>query len=66
MGSEARHEWESLHGLYGRITDLYGGIYQMSFLLSRSKVDLLKELKQVRLQVLEVPAKLEKDSDRHP
>jgi hypothetical protein len=29
-------------------------------------VDLLKELKQFQLQVLEVPAKLEKDSDHHP
>jgi hypothetical protein len=39
-----------------------GAIYQVGFEVSRSKVDLLKEVKQVQLQVLELQASLRKES----
>jgi hypothetical protein len=41
-----------------------GAIYQVGYEVSRSKVDLLKEVKQVQLQVLELQASLRKDADR--
>ena len=37
-------------------------IYQVGYQISRSKVDLLKEVKQVQLQLLELQASLRKDS----
>lgn len=37
-----------------------GAIYQVGYEVSRSKVDLLKEVKQVQLQVLELQAALKK------
>ena len=43
-----------------------GAIYELGCQISRSKVDLLKEVKQVQLQVLELQASLQKNSgDRH-
>jgi hypothetical protein len=36
-------------------------IYMLSYNVSRSKVDLLKEIKQVQLQVLELQASLKRD-----
>ena len=36
-------------------------IYMVSYNVSRSKVDLLKEIKQLQLQVLELQASLRKD-----
>lgn len=38
-----------------------GAIYQVSYEVSRCKVDLLKEVKQVQLQLLELQASLKKD-----
>jgi hypothetical protein len=40
-----------------------GQIYQVGYQISRSKVDLLKEVKQVQLQVLELQASLRKETD---
>ena len=40
-----------------------GLIYALGYQVSRSKVDLLKELKQVQLQVLEVQARLDKNGE---
>jgi hypothetical protein len=48
-------------GVMAGLLFFIGLIYALGFQVSRSKVDLLKELKQVQLQVLEVQAKLEKD-----
>ncbi len=39
-------------------------IYMVSYNVSRSKVDLLKEIKQLQLQVLELQASLQKSGDR--
>ncbi|MDR3774911.1 MAG: hypothetical protein P4L26_16270 [Terracidiphilus sp.] len=39
-------------------------IYTLSYNVSRSKVDLLKEIKQVQLQLLELQASLRKDEGR--
>jgi hypothetical protein len=39
-----------------------GAIYQVGYEVSRSKVDLLKEVKQVQLQVLELQASIRKES----
>ena|SRR5271157_3157195 len=39
-------------------------IYTVSYNVSRSKVDLLKEIKQLQLQVLEIQASLQKSCDR--
>jgi len=49
-------------GLYMGAALLYfvGSMIQVGYAISQSKVSLLKELKQVQLQVLEVQAKLEK------
>jgi hypothetical protein len=38
-------------------------IYTVSYNISRSKIDLLKEIKQLQLQVLEVQASLRKTGD---
>jgi hypothetical protein len=40
-----------------------GIIYELGYQVSRSKVDLLKEVKQVQLQVVEIQARLEKSED---
>jgi hypothetical protein len=40
-----------------------GAINQIGYRISRSKVDLLKEVKQVQLQVLELQASLRKSGD---
>ncbi len=37
----------------------YGAISELRYWVSRSKVDILKEVKQIQLQVLEVQAKLD-------
>jgi hypothetical protein len=39
-------------------------IYMVSYNVSRSKVDLLKEIKQLQLQLLEVQASLQKDGNK--
>jgi len=39
-----------------------GAIYQVGYEVSRSKVDLLKEVKQVQLQILELQASLRKEA----
>jgi hypothetical protein len=39
-----------------------GAIYQVGYEVSRSKVDLMKEVKQVQLQVLELHASLRKEA----
>jgi hypothetical protein len=41
-----------------------GALCGISYWISRSKVDLLKEVKQVQLQILELQASLKKDVDR--
>jgi hypothetical protein len=41
-----------------------GAIYQVGYEVSRSKVDLMKEVKQVQLQILELQASLRKDDAR--
>jgi hypothetical protein len=38
-----------------------GAVQTVEFLIYRSRVDLLKEVKQVQLQVLELQASLQKD-----
>ena len=38
-------------------------IYMVSYNVSRSKVDLLKEIKQLQVQMLELQASLRKDAD---
>jgi hypothetical protein len=50
-------------GLYMGAALLYfvGSMIQVGYAISQSKVSLLKELKQVQLQVLEVQAALRKD-----
>jgi len=40
-----------------------GGLGLVGYRISRSKVDLLKEVKQLQLQVLEVQASLRKGGD---
>lgn len=50
-------------GVFAGLLFFIGLIYALGYQVSRSKVDLLKELKQVQLQVLEVQAKLEKNGD---
>jgi len=39
-------------------------IYKVSYNISRSKVDLLKEIKQLQLQVLELQASLQQHGDQ--
>lgn len=41
-----------------------GAINELGYRISRSKVDLLKEVKQVQLQILELQASLRKDGER--
>ena len=41
-----------------------GAMSGVAFLINRSKVDLLKEVKQVQLQILELQASLKKDGGR--
>lgn len=41
-----------------------GLIYELGYQVSRTKVDLLKEVKQVQLQVLELQASLQKDESK--
>jgi len=41
-----------------------GAIYQVGYEVSRSKVDLMKEVKQVQLQLLELQASIKKDDVR--
>jgi hypothetical protein len=41
-----------------------GAMTGLEFLINRSKVDLLKEVKQVQLQLLELQASLRKEGDR--
>jgi type VI protein secretion system component VasF len=41
-----------------------GALNLLGYSINRSKVDLLKEVKQVQLQVLELQASLKKDVDR--
>ncbi len=43
-----------------------GAINELSYRMSRGKVELLKEVKQVQLQVLELQASLQKTGDRQP
>jgi hypothetical protein len=40
-----------------------GAMNELGYRISRSKIDLLKEVKQVQLQVLELQASLRKDAD---
>jgi hypothetical protein len=53
-------------GLYGMLGLMFfGGMSTgLRYYINRSKVDLLKEVKQVQLQVLELQASLRKDVDR--
>jgi hypothetical protein len=41
-----------------------GAMSAVEFLINRSKADLLKEIKQVQLQVLELQASLQKDGNK--
>jgi type VI protein secretion system component VasF len=41
-----------------------GALYLVSYQIDRSKVDLLKEVKQVQLQVLELQASLKKEGSK--
>jgi hypothetical protein len=51
---------EALHFL-AALMAFAGAMMSLEFLINRSKVDLLKEVKQVQLQVLELQASLRKD-----
>jgi hypothetical protein len=43
-----------------------GGLNSLKYWVNRSKVDLLKEVKQVQLQLLEFQASLKNDGDHRP
>lgn len=45
---------------------LTGVAFALSYRVNRSKVDILKEIKQVQLQLLEFQASFQKDGDRRP